>query len=165
MNDHKLIETSLKERWELLESKQMFTTQEGRLMLSQRMICSTIDDLAKHATDSVEAGEEGILIKKFDSTYKLDTRSGGGWFKWKPECVAWRNRAISACAIGPWLAQAMPIPEGSGCLGLSCRPCTTAFNACRYVDSLSEHMDLLIVGGCVSRPVSPRTTPDYWAAA
>eukprot|EP00039_Didymoeca_costata_P013649 m.211217 g.211217 ORF g.211217 m.211217 type:complete len:956 (-) comp15833_c0_seq2:4120-6987(-) len=92
-------------RRNLLEAGSVFRTQEGRLVLGSSDVGETLEDLVSAAEKSVSDKEEGIVLKASTSYYELDTRAGGGWWKWKPE----------------------------------------------YVDSLSDHLDLLVVGGYYSK--------------
>ena len=87
-------------------------------MLSDMVVGTTLEALEAAATSSVDNQHEGIVIKDASSQYKLDTRTKGGWWKWKPE----------------------------------------------YVDALSDHLDMMIVGGYYSDASRGNTVKQMGAA-
>ncbi len=58
------------------------SAKEERLMLSEIISCTTINELAEKKEHARTLGAEGLMLKRKDSSYEVG-RKKGGWYKWK----------------------------------------------------------------------------------
>ncbi|XP_048509879.1 DNA ligase 4 isoform X2 [Athalia rosae] len=82
-NEQLLVDKPLTERLKVLETA--FNEEEGVLIRSETATISTKSELLKIFNRSMDTFEEGIVLKKCNSTYKPAVRNGSGCYKIKAE--------------------------------------------------------------------------------
>lgn len=88
LNGEVLSKKSLRERIGVMEGDIFGEVEEGRCMMAERKEMSTKEEVIEALNNAIEMREEGIVIKRPDSTYKMNTKSfEGGWLKIKPDYV------------------------------------------------------------------------------
>lgn len=96
-NDKVLTNLPLKERLTYIEK--VFTSCEGRMIVSQHREARTNQDCADALNEAIDGREEGIMVKNPDSVYRPNTRKGG-WFKIKPEYVGGLMDELDVLVVG-----------------------------------------------------------------
>uniref|UniRef100_A0A914UW65 DNA ligase n=1 Tax=Plectus sambesii TaxID=2011161 RepID=A0A914UW65_9BILA len=100
VNDDVLSAHQLKDRLELLE-KMFVSEREGRFMLANRVIKSTTQEVVDCLNAAIEKREEGLVVKRPNSTYRLNTRSNeAGWLKLKPDYIDAINDDFDIAIVG-----------------------------------------------------------------
>ena len=80
--EYDLRNTPLGDRRELLE--RILLPVEHKIELIKYSICINLpDDISKYLKNALDNKDEGIIVKRTDSLYKLNVRGSGGWFKIK----------------------------------------------------------------------------------
>ncbi|XP_011688012.1 PREDICTED: DNA ligase 4 isoform X2 [Wasmannia auropunctata] len=82
-NDTLLIDTPYKDRLKLL--KDMFTEEEGSLIVCQSTLTSNREELIEAFNTCLRNNEEGLVVKKYNMKYKPNVRDGNGCYKIKAE--------------------------------------------------------------------------------
>ena len=85
LNGETLTKRPLRERVKLLES--VVREQEGRVMLCERKLASSTQEVLDSLNDAIDRREEGLVVKDLESHYKPNARNGGGWIKIKPDYI------------------------------------------------------------------------------
>ncbi len=80
MADKPLIDTPLLERHAVLED---IVNETDRIVVARQVISSDIDEIESLYRGALDAGHEGIMVKKYDSGY-LPGKRGKNWLKVKP---------------------------------------------------------------------------------
>lgn len=82
--EHSLQEVILSDRKEIL--KKIITVTPQKIEIVQGKKCSNVEEIFFYFNKSIENNEEGIIVKKLDSTYKLDERTKD-WVKMKCDYI------------------------------------------------------------------------------
>jgi len=77
VDGHSLIGTPYEDRWKALERL------APAYLLTPRRLVSTASEIQAFLQEAIEAGHEGLMAKRLDSTYTVGHR-GKKWFKLKP---------------------------------------------------------------------------------
>ena len=72
-----------RERVRLLEDVVRVT--EGRLVMAERAVGTTVQDVVRALNTAVDRREEGLVLKDPGAVYRPGGRAGAGWVKVKPE--------------------------------------------------------------------------------
>ena len=75
-NDKSLLNNSFKERRKILEK--IVKQKPRRIVLAKQIITSNLNEAQKFYDESLKLGEEGVMAKNLDSTYKPGSRVGYG---------------------------------------------------------------------------------------
>lgn len=88
-NDQVLTNKPLKERLEYL--KKAFTEIEDRIIVSNRELCTSNQQVVDALNRAIDNRLEGIVVKDPSSVYQPNVRSSSGWFKVKPDYMLGLN--------------------------------------------------------------------------
>lgn len=56
----------------------------GKLQLAKQLVTKNLKEAEKFYKESLEAGQEGLIVKNLDAKYQAGKRVAGGWLKVKP---------------------------------------------------------------------------------
>ncbi|CAG9534929.1 unnamed protein product [Cercopithifilaria johnstoni] len=100
LNGKPLIDVPLNERLALLQSGNVLQKQdETKIFVSKFTVVKTREEFASIYEEAVINGQEGIVAKKMDSTYKMGMRHmANGWFKVKPFHLG--NETLDLAIVG-----------------------------------------------------------------
>jgi ATP-dependent DNA ligase len=96
LNDKSLLDHKVVKRREWL--KDVFTEEKTTLALVPQWECETAEALEAVIMKHYEDREEGVIVKKGNSTYEPGARRSGGWWKWKPEYNDEYVSSIMSCS-------------------------------------------------------------------
>lgn len=82
--EHSLQEVILSDRKKIL--RKVVRDIPNKIVVVEGSVCSNIEEIFAHFNKSIENQEEGIIIKKLESTYKLDDRTRD-WVKMKCDYI------------------------------------------------------------------------------
>eukprot|EP00730_Choanoeca_flexa_P016767 TRINITY_DN7989_c0_g1_i1.p1 TRINITY_DN7989_c0_g1~~TRINITY_DN7989_c0_g1_i1.p1 ORF type:complete len:780 (+),score=139.33 TRINITY_DN7989_c0_g1_i1:32-2341(+) len=99
LNGEPLYDKPLHERRRLL--LQHIKPIEGRLHIPEIAEGHSVDDFIKYANQALEAGHEGIILKKRSSRYEFGQRRKG-WWKWKPENESQLSDTLDLLIVGAY---------------------------------------------------------------
>lgn len=97
-NGRVLTNLPLRERIEYIHKT--FEEVEGRIMYSQRRLVKTNQDVVDELNKAIDTRLEGIVCKNPESVYKPSVRTGGGWFKVKPDYMLGLNDDMDLLIVG-----------------------------------------------------------------
>lgn len=116
LNDKSLLDHKVVKRREWL--KDVFTEEKTTLALVPQWECETAEALEAVIMKHYEDREEGVIVKKGDSTYEPGARRSGGWWKWKPEyndeyvsSIVSRSRSPRLCICDSCICSSVRAPN------------------------------------------------------
>jgi DNA ligase-4 len=106
-----LQEVILKDRKEIL--KKVVRTIPNKIVVVEGSRCDNIEEIFSHFNHSIENQEEGIIIKKLESTYKLDDRTRD-WVKVKCDYIDSLVDTLDLAIIGGYYGEGKRVGRING---------------------------------------------------
>lgn len=107
--EHSLQEVILKDRKEIL--KKVVKSIPNKIVIVEGSRCNNIEDIFSHFNNSIEKQDEGIIIKKLDSTYKLDDRTKD-WVKMKCDYIDSLVDTLDLAIVGGYFGEGKRVKSG-----------------------------------------------------
>ena len=82
LDDEMLFDKPFRERRSLLVK--IVREEKGKFQLAEELVTENLEEAQKFYQKSLEMGQEGVMVKNLDATYKPGKRVAGGWLKVKP---------------------------------------------------------------------------------
>uniref|UniRef100_A0A0C9Q6E2 DNA ligase 4 n=1 Tax=Fopius arisanus TaxID=64838 RepID=A0A0C9Q6E2_9HYME len=102
-NDELLINKPLEYRLKILNSA--FEESPGVLLRAKNERVTSMDDIITAFNKSIDNHEEGIVLKKIDSLYQIDTRNGSGCYKIKSDYSSELIHDVDLVIIGGYYGE------------------------------------------------------------
>ncbi len=107
--EHSLQDVILSDRKKIL--RKVVRDIPNKIVVVEGTVCNSIEEIFAHFNKSIEKKEEGIIIKKLESTYKLDDRTRD-WVKMKCDYIDSLVDTLDLAIIGGYYGEGKRVRSG-----------------------------------------------------